>query len=769
MNQGTLRLSADLSALELSLLAALVLLSWILLALEVRRRGGRGLPVLLSGVLGVGLLSLAVARPVRVREGGVERGARVVALVDRSERLLLPGDTEESRRALGKRAVEALRERFRGQRLEVWSFGDGALVPERDGAPPKGAAPNGTTPNGASPSSAAPLSAASDLIGALGEAAQLPGERPAAVVVLSDGRLSTPGPLEGVPSSGGGSSSEAATVLGRHPTGVPLHTVSLASRIPRDRSIRAVRTTGSAVAHQAFPLTVEAGCEPTAWCHDAEIVVRELLEQSAPRELARGRVEFARGVGVVELSVTVERAGSRVLEVAMETADGDEVPQNDRKLVPIEVRRDRTRILHVAGRPTYDVRALRLFLKADESIDLVTFFILRTPNSRSDAVEGELSLIPFPVDELFTEHLASFDAIILQDIDARAYGLAPYFPALSDYVTKGGGLILVGGPGAYAGGGYAHSPLAEVLPVEVPASPDAVVKKSFEPRYTAAGLAAPMLAGLRDALGTRLPWLEGANRVGPARPGAFVLWEHPGVEVTGAGRSGPMPLLSLGESGDGRSIALGIDGSHLLRFGELGARASGRGHTALWEGLLGWLMRDPRYEAAQLRGPSPCFAGHPFELTVTPLPDMADEVTISLERLGDAEPLSAEQAAPRRAQGARSGRPVVVSMPGLPTGAYAARARVGEAPAARWVFVCEEGGGSWADSRPDPDRLRKLAELSHGQAVDAAHVDDLPLPAAERVLAFSTSRPLLPDWAWATLATVAIAAHFWLRRAGGYA
>ena len=42
-----------------------------------------------------------------------------------------------------------------------------------------------------------------------------------------------------------------------------------------------------------------------------------------------------------------------------------------------------------------------------------------TPNARQE----DLSLIPFPVDELFSEHLPSFDAVVLQDFDAQPYGL----------------------------------------------------------------------------------------------------------------------------------------------------------------------------------------------------------------------------------------------------------------------------------------------------------------------------------------------------------
>ena len=61
-----------------------------------------------------------------------------------------------------------------------------------------------------------------------------------------------------------------------------------------------------------------------------------------------------------------------------------------------------------------------------------------------------------------------------------------------------------------------------------------------------------------------------------------------------------MPVLALGEAGDGRSIALGVDGTHALAFSEFADRAAGRAYGALWDGLVGWLMRDPRYEALRL-------------------------------------------------------------------------------------------------------------------------------------------------------------------------
>ena len=45
-------------------------------------------------------------------------------------------------------------------------------------------------------------------------------------------------------------------------------------------------------------------------------------------------------------------------------------------------------------------RALRQWLKSDASVDVVAFFILRTTSDNPNARQEDLSLIPFPVDEL---------------------------------------------------------------------------------------------------------------------------------------------------------------------------------------------------------------------------------------------------------------------------------------------------------------------------------------------------------------------------------
>ena len=72
----------------------------------------------------------------------------------------------------------------------------------------------------------------------------------------------------------------------------------------------------------------------------------------------------------VELSITLERAGPRLVEVSIEPPEGDTIPENNTRILTFSVTRDRLRLLHVAGRPTYDVRALRMWLKSAVSVVL---------------------------------------------------------------------------------------------------------------------------------------------------------------------------------------------------------------------------------------------------------------------------------------------------------------------------------------------------------------------------------------------------------------
>lgn len=724
--------SADLSDWMVWLACAIVAAWFFLLLFELPRRSGRRWAFTVSGGIAAVLVLAAVLRPVRVQARPRDLGPSVLVLLDASRRLGLPaapGDSE-TRGERAAQAIDSLRQHFAGAQVEVVAVTDGELTPWAAGSAPQGGDTELTRP----------------LAGLVGPRYQ----RPDAVVLVSDGRISEP---------------ESGLVSAVERLEIPFHTVRLAEEPLADAAIRSIRTSGVVVAHQPFTLGVQIACVGGLECDEVPVVVRDLATGKTLAEAFAKPTSDRAGAEAgddgedaesLDLELSLDRAGPRVLEVVIDAPPGDEVPENNRRFVTLDVTRDRVRILHIAGRPTYDVRALRRWLERDESLDVVAFFILRDLHDNSGTNdERELALIPFPVDELFTTHLASFDAVILQDIDANKHRFSFHLPRLAKYVRAGGGLILVGGPEMFAAGGYAGMPIESVMPVTLPLHAAPFNEKPFLPRYTETGARAPLLAGLRSVSGDRLPEMRGSNVFGPARDGAWVLWDRSPRSVT----QEPMPVLSVWEVGEGRSIALGVNDSQRLAYGEFAAESGGRAYDELWQGLVGWLMRDPRYEMFRISAPRRCVANEPFELILHPTQGGTSPAVVRIVRLGDRDGKTLQLI-----QGSVAGRPIEVSP--LPPGGYAAVAESGGFPAARLEFACEHAGGAWRDSRPDPDRMIRLAEAVGTSSEDVDSISDLPPIETQAQLQVSSIRPVAPAWLWALAAGIALGAHWLIRRRG---
>jgi len=219
-----------------------------------------------------------------------------------------------------------------------------------------------------------------------------------------------------------------------------------------------------------------------------------------------------------------------------------------------------------------------------------------------------------------------------------------------------------------------------------------------------------------------------------------------------------------------------VDGGWQLEFSQLGARTGGRGHAALWDGLLGWLMRDPRFEPAQLSLPSGCTAGVPSILRARLLPlaagadAKAEVVSFDVTRIDhDAVSTDRKGAAPIHLEATRpAGDLTEVTLPALPSGGYTARLHAAGGATTRFDFACEAGGDEWADSRPDAARLKALADATGGTFLYAG--DDmrrLPLPEPTRVSSERHVVPLAPPWAWTLFAAIALGGHWIARRRSG--
>lgn len=296
----------------------------------------------------------------------------------------------------------------------------------------------------------------------------------------------------------------------------------------------------------------------------------------------------------VSFTVTPERPGRFLYSIEVAALPGESIRVNNREDFAVRITRDQVRVLLVCGRPSWDERFLRELLKKDPNVDLVSFFILRDTEDVAGVPQDELSLIPFPVNDLFTTELANFDIVVLQNLDRRPFLSNLHLDNLRSFVTGGGGLLMIGGDLGFSAGGYSGTAIEDVLPFRVSDVGPGSDEASFVPGLTAAGVRHFITrlepsADDNRAVWAALPKLDGVNRVGPLQSGSVALLTHPTLRAGVA----EMPVLAARSSGEGRSLALAIDTSWYWSFHAVAAGGTGRVYQRFWQNAVRWLSQDP--------------------------------------------------------------------------------------------------------------------------------------------------------------------------------
>ncbi len=188
------------------------------------------------------------------------------------------------------------------------------------------------------------------------------------------------------------------------------------------------------------------------------------------RLLSTQTVRMSKGKGNVSFTFVPSGEGVHIYEVSI-SAD-DDAKQNNTAFFVVEAVKRTVRVLHIAGRASWDVRFLRKVLKEDPRTNLITFIILRTPEDYFVARDRELSLIPFPGKELFVDAIDEFDIIVLQNFPARPYVVPRYFKSIAGSIKRGhNSLFFIGGEESIARGGYTFSSIYPLMPVKFVRAP----------------------------------------------------------------------------------------------------------------------------------------------------------------------------------------------------------------------------------------------------------------------------------------------------------
>lgn len=260
---------------------------------------------------------------------------------------------------------------------------------------------------------------------------------------------------------------------------------------------------------------------------------------------------------------------------------------NNRRIATVDRGGGPYRVLYVGGAPNWEFKFLRRALAADDEVDVAGLvriakkepkFAFRDNDERTNplfrgfdnVLDEKAEQYDEPVllrlgtkdrDELrvgFPNDAADlypYHAVILDDVEADFF-TKDQLSLLQRFVSqRGGGLLMMGGKGSFVEGGYARTPVAEMLPVYLDRAPPATSLVGYRLRLTREGWLQPWVrvrSNQEEELQrlASMPALRSLNAIEAIKPGASVLAEVESTE--GATR----PALVVQPFGRGRVGAL---------------------------------------------------------------------------------------------------------------------------------------------------------------------------------------------------------------------
>ncbi len=501
-----------------------------LLALVFLRRARGGVWRLIAFVA----LLAALANPSAVREERKYLNEVAVVVVDGSESQNVPPRRQQTAAALIE--VEKRIKAIPGLELRVIHAGN----------EPASEASNGGT----------------RLFAALAKGiSDLPASRIAGAIFISDGQVhDVPGNIDG---------------LGFH---APVHLLLTGLPDEADRRLVVVAAPSFGIVDKeaSFKLRIEDGA-----AQPGSLTRLNIMKDG--KELPPADIPIGQDV---PFNFTIDHGGQNIFEFSVDPGSKELSLANNSAVAMVNGVRDRLKVLLISGEPHAGERAWRALLKSDPSVDLVHFTILRPPEKQDGTPINELSLIAFPVRELFELRLKDFDLVIFDRY--RREGVLPraYFDNIANYVEQGGALLDSAGPAFSTTYSLYRSPLGRVLPAEPTGD---VLEQPFRPELTGLGRRHPVTAGLPGAGGAgRAPswgrWFRQIDAI--PRQGV--------VTMSGIGER---PLLVLNRVGKGRTAEILSDEIWLWSRGYEG----GGPQAELLRRVAHWLMKEPDLEEEDLR------------------------------------------------------------------------------------------------------------------------------------------------------------------------
>lgn len=410
----------------------------------------------------------------------------------------------------------------------------------------------------------------------------------------------------------------------------------------------------------------------------------------------------------VVFHIVPETEGVHRYQVEVPVLDGEITAENNRREFAVKVLKSRLRVLYIEGASRADMGFLRRSMEKDANLE-VTSILLR-PDGRT---------FPEPMPASRTDWFA-YDLVILGSVDYER--IRPWAPFLVAFVEeRGGGLIAFGGPHSFEMGGYAGTPVGDMMPFGIGATARGLSEETFVPDLTADGRTHPVTRLDDDPAESERRWLElpplpGMNQVGRAKPGATVLARHPTWRTVDE----RTPVIAEHRYGQGRVLGIAAQGLwrwDLMMWGSGGTNAA---YERFWNNAARWITvregsRRIRVVSDKLQyrgGETIRFDGQLYDENYRPVEGA--ELTVAVRPSQDeAGALQINLTSTGQGFGRYAGR-----LQFLPAGAYSfeATAALNGVPIGtdRGGFVVGEAGAEFERTRMNRELLVQLADMTGG-------------------------------------------------------
>ena len=353
----------------------------------------------------------------------------------------------------------------------------------------------------------------------------------------------------------------------------------------------------------------------------------ELFVEDRPDAVAKTKVKVPEGSDVVPitgLKYIPQTPGDKMLTLKVAVQDGELVKSNNEISTFVSVLAGGLNVLFLQGSNwSWDYKYLVRSISASQDIQ-VEGILIRAPAKGDTGEVPDAEFAPF-----------RYNVFVLSDLPAN-YLTTTQHRLLVEAVRKGAGLIMLGGHSSFGEGGWADTPLTDVLPALIHAGdgqlePEGGIK--FVPNTK--GLNSYVLQVGSNKTETARIWdamkpILGTNRFGEVKNGADIIAETPGPN--------PEPLMLSMNVGRGRTIAYGGDTWVWYRSSEESRLA----HRKFWRQIIFWLSHKENEGDNKVKltlDPRRVAPGEKVDLTVTardskgaPIPNVHYEAKIDREK-----------------------------------------------------------------------------------------------------------------------------------------